>query len=176
MELILVIAIIALVAMASVPAFNGWFQSYKLGQAVDTLRTRWVKARTLAMDEGRGYRFEWDPEGTTYRMAPDDLDHWPDLAGSPSGPAYSNSTDSPGLVVEESLPDGVHFARYPNDQGASLCFWPDGTARIYGADGTEQADLVILLVDKFNSSRAMQVRSLTGGVTVLDLSNQPNGQ
>jgi type II secretory pathway pseudopilin PulG len=165
----LVLAIIALVAAVAVPSFQAWSQGYRLQQGVDIVRTHWVKARTAAMEEGRPYRFAYDLGSGQYRLAPDDFENWPDLAGAASGPNISGAGYPMGLTVQDVLPPGIQFLSPFGEPAGALLFQPDGTARIYDAEGMERPDLVLGLVDSQGGQRYLQVRALTGGVTVLHL-------
>ncbi|MCS6976890.1 MAG: prepilin-type N-terminal cleavage/methylation domain-containing protein [Gemmatales bacterium] len=169
MEVILVLAIIVLVAAVAIPSFQAWSYGYRLQQGVDTLRTLWIKARTAAMEEGRPYRFQYILGTGSYRLAPDDVENWPELAGDVTGPNVSGLGYPMGLQVQGELPIGVTFLSPFNEPEMALLFQPDGTARIYGPDGAERPDLILGLVDSQGNARYLQVRALTGGVSVLNL-------
>jgi hypothetical protein len=170
MEIILVLAIIALVAAVAVPSFRAWSEGYRLQQGVDHIRTHWVKARTMAMEEGRPYRFFYEIGTGHYKLAPDDFENWPELAGSINGPTTSAGGYPPGLFIEDILPQGVTFVSVFDDQAtAALVFWPDGTAKIYGPDGSEHSEMVVGLMDSKGYARFLHVRGLTGGVSVVNL-------
>jgi type II secretory pathway pseudopilin PulG len=177
LEILLVLALLLLVAAASWPSFEAWFQSQRLRQALDTVRTHWVKARTLAMEEGRPYRFAWEAGGTNYRLAPDDLEDWPDLAGTAGGPQISAANYGPGLVVEGVLPEGVQFLAPGGEAGGwardTVVFQPDGSVKLYSADGSEPPELAVAFVDRSGQARALQVRGLTGVITVVSLEKVP---
>jgi hypothetical protein len=164
------VAILALVAAVAIPSFQTWSQGYRLQQGVDVVRTLWVKARTAAMEEGRPYRFMYVLGSGEFRLAPDDFENWPELAGDVTGPNISGAGYPLGLVVQDALPPGVQFLSPFGEPAGALIFWPDGTARIYGADGSERPDLVLGLLDSQGSARYLQVRAVTGGASVLNLS------
>ena len=75
---------------------------YRLEAAGDQIRGRWAEARAKAIEEGRPYRFATQPDGQ-YKIAPDTADNW---SGGDATGGESNDSDSPPLVIEETLPDG----------------------------------------------------------------------
>jgi Tfp pilus assembly protein FimT len=167
MEIILVLTVLALVAGMSWPYFEAWFQAYRLQEGVDIVRTHWIKARTQAMEEGRPYRFWWQANTGQYRLAPDDVEHWPDMPGvGTSGGGYPA-----GLLVENVLPEGVVFQS--GDGGGleqdSIVFQPDGTARLLTEDGLERPETLVLLTDRRGYAYALQLRAMTGVVTVVNV-------
>ncbi len=174
LELLLVLAIIVLISTASWPSLKAWFQGHHLTQAVDLVRTQWVKARTLAMEEGRAYRFAWQTGSGLYRLAPDDLENWPELQGTLAAPRLWGG-NSPGLVIEETLPEGVQFAAgegATSDGGwcrETIVFRPNGTTLILSVDGLERPEIQVGLVDSGGHVNVLQLRGLTGVVTVFDL-------
>lgn len=172
-ELMLVLAVISLIAFASYPAFDAWFKSQKLGEGVDKARTIWIKARVQAMEEGQPYRFAWELNSGRFRLAPDDLENWPDLAGAANGPRLTTTGTGLGLMLEDSLPEGVQFL--PGVDGGAggggwapeaIIFLANGTAQILAADGTEKPETRVIIADRSGQMRALKVRGLTGVVTL----------
>ena len=172
LEVTLVLAVIALIAFASYPAFDAWFQSQKLGEGVDKVRTIWIKARIQAMEEGQPYRFAWELNSGRFKLAPDDLENWPDLAGAANGPHLSTTGTGLGLNLESALPNGVQFVPGPGGGTGggwapeALIFLSNGTAQILAADGTEKPETQVIVADRAGQMRALKVRGLTGVVTM----------
>jgi hypothetical protein len=142
------------------------YPPYKLNGAVDTVRGAWAEARGRAIAEGRAYRFSVEPQGTHFRVAPDSPDYWSGGNGSNSDP-YGK-----GLVMEKSLPSGVHFAEEggpaptgggSDDQAASgtwvskVIFLPDGSAK---------NDYKLTFNIKGARTTTLQLRALTGIASV----------
>jgi prepilin-type N-terminal cleavage/methylation domain-containing protein len=172
-ELMLVLAVIALVSFAAYPAFDAWFQSQKLGEGVDKVRTLWIKARVQAMEEGQPYRFAWEMNSGHFRLAPDDLENWPDLAGAANGPHLTTTGTGLGLQLDQVLPGGVQFRAGDGGGGGNggwapeaIIFLANGTAQILAADGTEKPETQVILADRSGQMRALKVRGLTGVVTM----------
>src|SRR5204862_6236705 len=115
----------------------------KLSESVEAFRMNLVKARTRAMTEGRSYRVAWEANGSSYRIAPDELEDWPDLQASPAGPLFSDAAGLPGMVLTDTLKEGVGFV--PGGGGvqdlgqAFILFRPNGTGTILLADGSERS-------------------------------------
>ncbi len=180
LEIMLVLALLVLVAAASFPYFEGWFQAYRLTEGVDAVRTQWVKARTLAMEESRAYRFAWQVGSGRYRLAPDDLENWPELAGTLAAPRLWGGNTA-GTVVDESLPEGVRFlsgdgASTEGDGGwcrETIVFRPNGTTLILSVDGVERSEAQVPLIDARGRVNVLQLRGLTGVVTMYDLGRRP---
>src|SRR5262245_53862730 len=85
-ELLATIAIIAIVTAMAAPMATGWWRSQKLQEAIDDLRTDWIKARTHAMEEGRPYRFQVLASNQGYRIAPNEIAYWPDQSSGVNAP------------------------------------------------------------------------------------------
>jgi type II secretory pathway pseudopilin PulG len=153
LELVLVLTVLVIAAGVSWPIFQGWIASHRLQQGVDDVRTLCAMGRAQAMKEGRPYRLTWTANANHYRVGPD---------AATLGSADPGS--GPKLGVDETLPDGVQFLDGP---AATILFWPDGTAKILAADGTERPEIDIVLGDRQGQARALHVRSLTGTTTVV---------
>lgn len=178
LEVVITMAIIVVVAAMAFPSFDAWFQTQHLLEGVDTLRTDLLRARTRAMEDGQPYRFAWEPSGTSYRIAPDVTDYWPELAGLAGGPLFSSaaSAGAGGLVFEEQfqhnlrlIPDGNVDA-----SGLFIVFQPDGSARIFGSDGMEMAFVDLILSNGRRDQRVVRVRAVTGGSSTLPPSQTRN--
>jgi len=171
-ELILVLAIIIVVAALAVPSVGAMYGHYKLNASVDTVRSAWATARARAMDENRPYRFSVQPDGRAFRVAPDDDQYW-------SGQAPADDPNGQGIILEQSLPAGVRFAvngeenslgsNEPDDysldekpvQGGN---W--STTVVFNPDGTAHEDVRILFSVRGSKPTALQLRGMTGDVSV----------
>lgn len=185
MEVIIALAVVAVVAAMAVPAYLSWMQSQQLGESIDLLRTHLVQTRTRAMEEGRTYRFAWEPTGNLFRIAPDELEDWPDLSGTPAGPLFSDAAGVAGFVMEGSLKGDVSFVpvgpvtagpgAMPEGTVATsaegrifILFRPNGTANILLEDGSERAQADIGIASGQGVTRIVRVRAITGGTTVFN--------
>lgn len=178
LEVMLVLAILAIVAAMSWPAFDAWFQSQYLSEAADVVRTNWVKARARAMDEGRPYRFAWRPNEQEFRIAPDEMDYWPDLVGSITGPQSNDAQSLPGIVIEKKLPSRITFTTSPTDGSGGnagnggwcdtfLIFQPDGSARVMAADGSDPPQLDVAVANERGQIKTLRMRAITCVVTLV---------
>jgi prepilin-type N-terminal cleavage/methylation domain-containing protein len=176
LELLLVLAVVLLVVAISWPSLESWFQAHRLQQGVDLVREHWIMGRTLAMKEGRPYRFGFVLNGTAFRLAPDEIESWPELSGMSNGPRQSGFGMPEGTVVEEELPNGVIFWDWENAQSGlgegsggwsqeAIVFWPDGQARLASADGQEKTETIVLLRDRAGRAKGLHVRAITGVVS-----------
>jgi Tfp pilus assembly protein FimT len=172
-EMLLVCAIILVLAALVAPSMMGLQGSYKVTGAVDSVRSAWAEARARAIDEGRPYRFSVEPQGSSYRVAPDHPDYW-------GGSQPSNDPNGAGLVLEKALPGGVRFA--VNGEGAgsgpvdetlkieldekitSNANW--STAVIFLPDGTAREDVKIQFHLSGEKSTSIQLNGQTGDVSV----------
>lgn len=168
MEILVALAILAVTAAITLPAFDGWMQGQKLSESVDSFRMNLVKARTRAMEEGRTYRVAWQPSSGSYRIAPDELEDWPELSGSPAGPLFSDAAGLPGMSLVDALRDGVHFLPNADFGQAFILFRPNGTASILVEDGTERSQADIPIANEKGESRVVRVRAVTGGTTAFN--------
>jgi prepilin-type N-terminal cleavage/methylation domain-containing protein len=189
MELILVLGVIALLAGILVPSLKGMYGYYKLQAAVDTVRSAWAEARARAIAESRPYRFAVVADANAFRVAPDQSDYW----GGGQGPG--NDPHGKGLVLEETLPRGVHFAigEAGGSPGANRAApggsddidvaadlnrkqtgappAPDAytTAAVFLPDGTARDDVKIIFQVKGARPTAIHLRAMTGFVSVKTL-------
>ncbi len=162
LEVTLVMAVMVLLAAMALPSIETMYGDVRLSAAADQVRGRWADARSKAIDEGRPYRFATQPDGQ-YKIAPDTADFWSG-SGDPTG-GEANDSDTPPLVVEESLPQGMKFADESNS-GDSSDAGPWQTAIKFLPDGTASADKTITISADGYRPVQLRVRALTGAVTV----------
>jgi prepilin-type N-terminal cleavage/methylation domain-containing protein len=179
LEITLVLTLLAIVAAMSWPVFGSWLQSHRVGQGIDQVQTLWAKGRTHAMKEGRIYRFSWGVNSNHYRLAPDGAEYWGSQVGTDVVPRSSRSDFGYGTIAEAMLPPGVQF--FANLMGANapvgglssapdtvlLC--PDGTAKIFTAEGMERSETYLYLGTAKGKVRVLQLRGVTGGASVVHL-------
>ena len=170
-EVVLVGAVLTILAAVSYPTLKNMYGYHKLNGAVDSVRAAWAEARSRAIDEGRPYRFSVEPNGSHYRVAPDEDDYW----SGGSGPA--NDPNGKALVLEKALPGGVRFALGDEapaaddaapDNGKEDCKasgnWSTGA--VFLPNGTARDDVKITFQVRGVRPTAIQLRGLTGNVSV----------
>jgi prepilin-type N-terminal cleavage/methylation domain-containing protein len=162
LEVTLVMAVIVLLTAMVLPSIEAMYGDVRLSAAADQVRGRWADARTKAIEEGRPYRFATQPDGQ-YKIAPDTAEFWGGSGDATAG--ESNDPDSPPLVIEESLPQGIKFADESN-AGDSSDGGPWQSALKFLPDGTASADKSITLQADGYRPVQLRVRALTGAVTV----------
>jgi prepilin-type N-terminal cleavage/methylation domain-containing protein len=182
-ELLLVLAILSVVIGVSWFALGGWIDERSMIEGVEKFRTNLVKARALAMQEGRSYRGTWQQGGQFYRIAPDEIERWPDLAGSPLGPTTSAAASLPGgWICEDNLPQRVQFqqasgvplgegAMIPTGSVSSVVFLPNGTIDIYSDDGQEQPQVELTIINQRRDQLTLRLRAVTGSISVFNPRN-----
>jgi len=173
MEIMVVLVIIIIIAAVSVPSIRGMYGSYKLNGGVDSVRSAWADARARAIEEGRPYRFAVEPEGSSFRVAPDQADYWD------GGTGPSNDPSGKGMILEKSLPGGVRFAvngeavvAPPEEKIDSLEEKPVtasnwSSAIVFLPDGTAREDVKIYFHLRGARPTVLCLRGMTGNVSVL---------
>ena len=134
--------------------------------------------RSHAINEGQQYRFGVSLNGSDFRAAPDSPEYWG--GGDPPDPPDPNN---PPLVVQGTLPKGIHFTTDLSDPGAADPSTPPtpppstssgawSTVAVFMPDGTAQQDVEIVFrsTDAGASPISLKLRALTGGVTTTKLS------
>lgn len=162
LEVLLVVAVMVILTAMAYPSIEAMYGDVRLSAAGDQVRGRWADARSKAIEEGRSYRFATQPDGQ-YKIAPDTAEFW--SGSSDASSADSNDSDTPSLVIEESLPQGIKFADESNS-GDSSDGGPWQTALKFLPDGTASADKTITLSAEGYRSVQLRVRALTGAVTM----------
>jgi prepilin-type N-terminal cleavage/methylation domain-containing protein len=185
LELLLVLALLAIMAGFAWPALRGSMGGQNLRSAGDQVRTHWLKARTKAITSGEIMSFRYRPDTGRYRVEPRTqqqllLDAFAGSTGATGQPmiTVAHATPAPTVeAIEDELPEGVTFSGgdlvadsratrlAAEERVRSLA---DGTwsgAVLFYPDGTATAARV-LLVGERGRAIAVEVRSLTGDVRV----------
>jgi prepilin-type N-terminal cleavage/methylation domain-containing protein len=173
LEVLLATAILAMLAAVCYPSLKSSYGHYKLTGGIDSVRAAWAMARAHAVEEGRPYRFSVEPNGSRFRVAPDQSDYW-------SGSAPGDDSKGKGMVLEKALPGGVRFSvngqpagdvpedRSPPGSEDKATFsgvqWK--TAVVFLPDGTAKDDLDILFEVQGARATNVHLRGLTAAVTV----------
>lgn len=179
-ELLATVAILAIVMAMVSPLATGWWRTQKLQEAIDDLRTDWIKARTVAMDEGRPYRFQVLSDNHGYRIAPNEIEYWPDQTSGVNAPPSGDPDETAGIVMEKTLPENLTFQSADDlvnlgggNLEATWLFLPDGRAKLLDADGREhQLSNIILSEQGGGRRRQLTMRALTAQASLTSLQQQ----
>jgi len=191
LELLLVLALLAIMAAFSWPALRGSMGGQSLRSAGDQVRTLWLRARTKAITSGETMSFRYQPGTGKYRVEQRTEQQLLLAAfsassagagqqaggGAPSAAGQSATPPAPLSPVEHQLPEGVTFAGSEvtaDSRAARLAAeervrsMGDGTwseAVLFYPDGTATAAQVAL-VGARGRAITVELRSLTGDVRV----------
>jgi Tfp pilus assembly protein FimT len=171
-ELLLVLAILIIAGSLAVPSYRSMMGGYKAQAAIDTVRSGLARARAKAIEQGRPYRLAVVLGKGNFRVAPDQDEYWSGGNGPGSDPAGK------GLVLENALPKGVAFAlkgegRAPDgDTALPTSQVSPGSYKsvvVFQADGTAREDVEIAFQVQGARGMLLQLRALTGAVSVKQL-------
>jgi hypothetical protein len=139
------------------PAMEAMMADGRLKAARDMVRARWADIRGLAMREGRPYKFSIIEQTGKFRIEPEDIN-------APS------DTDDPAMILEGELPPQILFN---NQSGGSTSGGVSSGGYeclvVYLADGTARDDVQIMFGKEGTRPIGLQLRSLTGEVSLIDL-------
>lgn len=141
LEVMLVMALIAMLASLVVPSIRGFYKGEKLMAATDGVRAAAAQARLHAIDEGIPYRLCVVPGRGNYRAAPDTTESWnqgapgeeyPTVEGVvPNDIALRVQSQGQTVSVDSEGDSAVSFevGDVPEDAWSVVAvFRPDGTA------------------------------------------------
>jgi len=140
LEVMLVMALIAMLASLVVPSIRGFYKGEKLMAATDGVRAAAAQARLHAIDEGIPYRLCVVPGRGNYRAAPDTTESWnqgasgeyPTVEGVvPNDIALRVQSQGQSVSVDSEGKSAVSFevGDVPEDAWSVVAvFRPDGTA------------------------------------------------
>jgi prepilin-type N-terminal cleavage/methylation domain-containing protein len=156
LELMLVMVIIVVAASLSLPAMESMMADGRLKAARDMVRARWADIRGLAMREGRPYKFSIIEQTGKFRIEPED-------STAPS------DTDDPATILEDELPPTILFNNQSSGGGSgSASSGGYECLVVYLADGTARDDVQIMFGKEGTRPIGLQLRALTGAVTLID--------
>jgi type II secretory pathway pseudopilin PulG len=158
MEICVVLAIIIIVAGISVPVVQFMLEDARSSAATDMIRGKAAETRANAMDSGRPWRFAYLPGTGVFQLAPDDSTDW---EGSDAGLVATLT------LIRDELPIDIIFGGSPSDiqsGGASGDGWQ--TIAVYTYDGSAREDTITYYGKTGTPAMAMEVRALTGSVTM----------
>lgn len=180
MEIMLVMFVVIAATAIVWPNVIRWSRGDLLERGADHLRGLLVGLRVRAMEDGTPYHFSWQPGTNSYQIATE-------LTGAISVTSVEPSDgsldfDSDTLLGSHSLEDGLLFAdssqeaeqaETPATDGGTvptttepiISFHPDGTT----------SDAAFLVTDELGNAFRVQVRSLTGTVSITRTSVNPPG-
>jgi len=187
MEVLLVLAIVAIIAALTWPALEKPMANRRLHSAADEVRTEWCQARIEAMRSGRTYAFRYEVGGDRFYSEPE---NGPNARPSCDASATVNldargtkpgaSTDAARPSDNKTLPKGIRFLGEKTNQGMTpalssaaktpsqdqpvggwsnpIFFYPDGTA----------SDVQLGLVCNRSYAVRVSLRGSTATATVAD--------
>lgn len=166
LEILLVVAIIAVLSAIALPLWDAILKSEKVSRAADILRAELGATRVLAIREGEEYVFCYVPESDQFWNEP--------LSNSTgfSRPILTdNESDQLAIPQKNRLPQGVIFYRgeaeesvrsqqLEEEEGTAtdcqrIIFYPDGTAQTAG----------IILKNEYGDAIQVTLRGITGGTS-----------
>ena len=166
LELMLVMVILVIAASLSLPAMESMMADGRLKAARDMVRARWADIRGLAMREGRPYKFSVIQQTGKFRIEPEDV-------------TAPSDTDDPPTILEDSLPEPIVFVSQAVgsqttggqsstiDSGAGSSGGYE-TLVVYLPTGDARDDVQIMFGKEGARPIGLQLRSLTGAVTLID--------
>ena len=161
-EVLLVLALMAVIAAMAWPALRSPFAGRRLHAAADQVRSEWFQARVEAMRSGHVYAFRYQVGGDRFR---------------------TSSEDAPPPSDDKTLPDGVKFladearnddlsALPPDIEPESLDDLADGWSDpvFFYPDGTT-SDVRLVLAGNQSRAVCIMLRGITGTASVTDLAS-----
>jgi hypothetical protein len=182
MEVLLVMAILAIVAALMWPMLEKPLAHHRLHSAADEVRTEWCQARIEAMRSGQTYAFRYEVGGdrfyTELKTGPETNSSGGALAAVNSAGGGAQSPASTDVAVpadNKTLPKGVKFlgqqpcdsttpAAAPSQNQAvggwsdPIFFYPDGTA----------SDVQLTLICNQSCALRVMLRGSTATATIAD--------
>lgn len=168
LELMVVLALLLILAAATLPSFDAIKGNVRQKAAADLVRARLADARARAMEDALPYRIAFHEDGTRIRVAQDG----PDFASRPA--------DNPGSFASRSTEDTlVGATAYVSHDAADTVPEVDGgwvTVATVLADGTcREASVLIEVREGAFPPIRIQLRGVTGTSKLLPLDTNAPG-
>src|SRR5262245_45505414 len=167
LELILVLAIVAMVLAMAYPSLDAFLTEARLKAGADHLRARFAEARSHAILDNQPYVFSVKPGESAYRIAPDNHGGMNETDPGAEGQAAS-------FMLEGEMPNNIRFnLDHANVSGAGS---DNGYVGIltFLTDGSCDDDKTIRLDLEGATPIEITVRGLTGAVSVRSLGSGDN--
>ena len=159
-EMVLVMLLIVAAAAITIPALESMLAPNRIRASSDLIRAQWADMRGKAMHQGRAYRFRVKVHGSEFLIEPEEGE---ENIGNPEEKVYTFQGELPEQVVFlKGASDLVHQAAAP----ASAGNWE--TVLIYLPDGTAREDTTVYFGLPKLRAGGLEVRALTGAVSVVE--------
>jgi len=176
LELLLALAVLAVLVGTTVPGALRMYQDSRLSEAAESVRKELAGARTRAIESGLVYQFRYEPEGGHFAVVPFETEIEPTDANATGTGAtlgvgrYSKfagelpkgftfvaccTSGATGGQIAEAFLQGL-----PNAQDLSGVSWAPPI--VFAADGTAMGDAAFQIVDARKMAVRFEVRGLTG--------------
>lgn len=156
MELCVVIAIIIIVGGISVPVIQFMLEDARSTAANDMIRGMAAETRAKAMESGKPWRLAFLSGTGFFQMAPDDSTDWESTDQSVVGTQ---------TLIRDQLPKDIIFSDSAGGSAESSGgAWQ--TIVVYTYDGSAREDTITYFGKSGTPFMAMEVRALTGSVTM----------
>ena len=182
LEVLLVLAIVLIISGVAAVALKRPLIRQRLRSAADAVRSEWCRARVDAMKTGHTFAFRYRVRGDRYRLGAqeDPSAAESSTAAQPPAPDEEEMGDDPlPPPVDKTLPQGIRFL--PADGGSALAAMGDNPETqpaentgdwsdpiYFYADGSTSDARLLLAADRHSAMR-LQIRGITGSVTVDDV-------
>lgn len=173
MEIAVVVALIVVIGALTIPSIMGSFADARVNGSADIIRARMADARSMAMEQGRPFRFGFVSGSSKFQIAPDDSRLWDTVQDS-------EPVEDDEHIRGELLQDVIFGTDMNSISGSDTptpggtwqpggVFLPEGTARaVVNPDGTTVDDVTFFFGKAGLSPMAVRLRGLTGAVRVFD--------
>jgi type II secretion system protein H len=183
LEVLLVLAIVAITAALAWPSLERPLANRRLHSAADEVRTEWCQARVEAMRSGRTYAFRYEVGGDHFYSEPENATATSTAGGAAATATPSGTGAAAGATPSaenKTLPKGIRFlgdkaapgmtpvastaAKTPaQDQPTGgwsnpIFFYPDGTA----------SDVQLVLICNQSCAVRVMLRGSTATATIAD--------
>ncbi len=182
LEVIIVMAIIAIVAALAMPMFEVWYADQKVVDAADSIRAEWARARSRAIDDGVPYSYGVAWNQGNWRIGPDGQENLCSGGSSTNGTVTLPDGHTTCIVESGKLPHDIRFSQDGSSDGGSgspsasaesesvdassystlVTFFPDGSIRCFNPDGSSVDILEVKLQGESTRELVVFLRAITG--------------